>query len=558
MAERPSTRMANERDRTTCSRRFSASGRWTRRSGSSGISARSRSWRRWRIAGRRRGCSTRGCRTYEVAARTGASTTTVTRVAQWLRHGEDGYRLALDRRERSSRPDRLRIAIPAKGRLREPAVALLADAGLGPEQPGERALAFPCRNAPVDVLLVRAADMPEYVQDGVVDCGITGADLVREQRRGRRASCCGSASAPARSRRRCPPSRMPSRSRISRARRVATVVPASRAASSWRARDRGRARRRHGLGRGRAAPRARRRDRRPRLEREHAAHERAPLGRRRSSRRRRCSIAARSRTTRARASSRPVLRSVVDARETRYLMLNAPESALEEICEIVPARARRASLPLAEPGMVAVHALVPAADVWRLLPQLEAAGGVVDPARARRADAPGMSDVAAIVEDVRAAATRPCASGRCGSTASSPHGRAAPERASRPRRCSCSPTRVRRWHEAQRPADVRSRSSPESSSSGAGSRSARVGIYVPRGLVSTLVMCAVPAQVAGVERIVVVDAARRRAARRRGRRGCSASTRSGRSAGRRRSRRSRTARRRSRAWTRSSGPAART
>src|SRR4029453_17812872 len=75
---------------------------------------------------------------------------------------------------------RLTIAIPAKGRLREPAVELLHDAGLGPEQPGERALAFPCRNAPVDVMLVRAADIPEYVQDGVVDCGITGADLVRE------------------------------------------------------------------------------------------------------------------------------------------------------------------------------------------------------------------------------------------------------------------------------------------------------------------------------------------------------------------------------------------
>src|SRR6266545_1101319 len=80
-----------------------------------------------------------------------------------------------------TRPDRLTIAIPAKGRLREPAVALLEDAGLGPEQPGERALAFPCRNAPVDVLLVRAADVPEYVQDGVVDCGVTGADLVRER-----------------------------------------------------------------------------------------------------------------------------------------------------------------------------------------------------------------------------------------------------------------------------------------------------------------------------------------------------------------------------------------
>jgi TrpR-related protein YerC/YecD len=34
---------------------------------------------------------------HEVAKRAGASTATVTRVAHWLRHGEDGYRLALDR-----------------------------------------------------------------------------------------------------------------------------------------------------------------------------------------------------------------------------------------------------------------------------------------------------------------------------------------------------------------------------------------------------------------------------------------------------------------------------
>ena len=33
-----------------------------------------------------------------IARRTGASTTTVTRVAHWLRHGEGGYRTALDRR----------------------------------------------------------------------------------------------------------------------------------------------------------------------------------------------------------------------------------------------------------------------------------------------------------------------------------------------------------------------------------------------------------------------------------------------------------------------------
>ncbi|MCS7007289.1 MAG: YerC/YecD family TrpR-related protein [Thermoleophilia bacterium] len=39
---------------------------------------------------------------HEVARRTGASTTTVTRVAHWLRRGEGGYRLALDRRRTRS------------------------------------------------------------------------------------------------------------------------------------------------------------------------------------------------------------------------------------------------------------------------------------------------------------------------------------------------------------------------------------------------------------------------------------------------------------------------
>ena len=34
---------------------------------------------------------------HEVSRRTGASTTTVTRVAHWLKHGEGGYRVALSR-----------------------------------------------------------------------------------------------------------------------------------------------------------------------------------------------------------------------------------------------------------------------------------------------------------------------------------------------------------------------------------------------------------------------------------------------------------------------------
>jgi TrpR-related protein YerC/YecD len=39
----------------------------------------------------------------EVAQKAHASTTTVTRVAQWLRNGEGGYRLALSRRPKRKR-----------------------------------------------------------------------------------------------------------------------------------------------------------------------------------------------------------------------------------------------------------------------------------------------------------------------------------------------------------------------------------------------------------------------------------------------------------------------
>ena len=37
----------------------------------------------------------------EISRRTGASTATITRIAQWLKHGEGGYRAALDRLKRA-------------------------------------------------------------------------------------------------------------------------------------------------------------------------------------------------------------------------------------------------------------------------------------------------------------------------------------------------------------------------------------------------------------------------------------------------------------------------
>src|SRR5262245_47539344 len=63
----------------------------------------------------------------------------------------------------------------------QPTLDLCTAAGLSFEAT-ERALLVPCSNAPIDLLLVRPHDIPEYVQDGVVDAGITGANLVVESR----------------------------------------------------------------------------------------------------------------------------------------------------------------------------------------------------------------------------------------------------------------------------------------------------------------------------------------------------------------------------------------
>jgi len=64
--------------------------------------------------------------------------------------------------------------------------------------------------------------------------------------------------------------------------------------------------------------------------------------------------------------------------------------------------------------------------------------------------------------------------------------------------------RVRRWHEAQRPRDIELEIEPGVVLERRWVPLRSVGVYVPRGLVSTLVMCAVPAQAAGIGRIVVV------------------------------------------------------
>lgn len=73
----------------------------------------------------------------------------------------------------------LRIAIPNKGRLADDTRQLFDDAGLEVRARGERALSASLGGV-FEALFVRAQDIPEFVNDGVADVGITGYDLVAE------------------------------------------------------------------------------------------------------------------------------------------------------------------------------------------------------------------------------------------------------------------------------------------------------------------------------------------------------------------------------------------
>ena len=74
----------------------------------------------------------------------------------------------------------MRIAVPNKGRLHDPALKLLERAGLHVENGADRKLYADTVDPDVSVLFARAADIPEYVADGAAALGVTGLDQVRE------------------------------------------------------------------------------------------------------------------------------------------------------------------------------------------------------------------------------------------------------------------------------------------------------------------------------------------------------------------------------------------
>lgn len=74
----------------------------------------------------------------------------------------------------------MRIAVPNKGRLYEPTIDLLEQAGLHLVDGADRKLYASTVDPEVTVLFARTTDIPEYVADGAADLGITGYDQVRE------------------------------------------------------------------------------------------------------------------------------------------------------------------------------------------------------------------------------------------------------------------------------------------------------------------------------------------------------------------------------------------
>jgi ATP phosphoribosyltransferase len=269
---------------------------------------------------------------------------------------------------------RLLVAVPSKGRMAPPALELLAAAGLRFEA-GERALHVPCQNAPVDLLLVRPHDIPEYVQDGVVHIGITGANLVVEAEADvvtlaelGFAACTLEAAVPAGA---------PQQSPADLAGlRVATAYPVTTAAALARI----------GVeaelvtisGSVEAAPRLGLSDAVVDLVSTGSTASVNGLRRIGTLLHSEAVLIAGRETLDGRRELverlELMIRGVVAARRRRYLMLNAPETALPRIRELLPGMGAPSVLPLAEPGQIAVHAAVDTDEIWDLLPPLKAAG----------------------------------------------------------------------------------------------------------------------------------------------------------------------------------------
>lgn len=269
---------------------------------------------------------------------------------------------------------RLRLAIPNKGRLVEPTLRLLHDAGLVFEE-HDRSLVALVQNYELDILFVRTNDIIEFVGDGVADLGITGDDLLSEAG-----------------------AELPRVRPLGYGRcRLAAAVPND---SPYQVIDD-----LAGLRVATAHPNTARRffeGRRvpveiipisgavevaPRLGLAEAIVDLVSTGSTLVMNGLRqigdvldseAVLVANPAAHQDRAvdldAIDTMLSAVIAARGRKYLMLNAPAPKLDEIQQLLPALESPTVIPLVHAGMIAIHSVVGADDVWGLLPRLKAAG----------------------------------------------------------------------------------------------------------------------------------------------------------------------------------------
>jgi len=269
---------------------------------------------------------------------------------------------------------RLRLAIPNKGRLVEPTLRLLHDAGLVFDE-HDRSLVAMVQNYDLEILFVRTNDIIEFVRDGVADLGVTGDDLLSEtgaelpRVRSLGYGRCRLAAAV--------PNDAPYRTAADLSGlRVATAHPNT-------------ARRffeRQGIP-VEIIPISGAVEVAPRLGLAEAIVDLVSTGSTlvmnglrqigdvMSSE---AVLVANPAALRERAGELTaidtMLSAVIAARDRKYLMMNAPATTLADIERLLPALESPTIIPLAHDGMIAIHSVVGADDVWGLLPRLKAAG----------------------------------------------------------------------------------------------------------------------------------------------------------------------------------------
>ncbi len=270
--------------------------------------------------------------------------------------------------------ERLRLAIPNKGRLLDSTLSLLHDAGLVFEE-HDRSLVARVQNHPLDILFVRTADVIEFVNDSVADAGITGGDILAETgidlpvlRRlgfGRcRLAAAAPADAPYESIADLAGTRIAtSHPNVTRRFFAEQAIPVEVISLS---------------GAVEVAPRLGLADAIVDLVSTGstlAMNGLRTIGDLLASE---AILVTNAQATRERAeeldSISTMLGSVIAARGRKYLMMNAPSGKLAELEDLLPGLESPSVIPLAHQGMIAIHSVVGADEVWGLLPRLKAAG----------------------------------------------------------------------------------------------------------------------------------------------------------------------------------------